>query len=124
MKIRTKLSILFLMALGLLFSCTDKEEYYERPEWLEDPVYTVLAEKGNFTSYLKCVDRTLFVEALKGQVEFHGEGQAARKESVVLLCLEITGHQEHEEIKPIKLQSAAQRKANPVVQEALFDEGL
>lgn len=66
MKIRTKFSILFLMALGLLFSCTDKEEYYERPEWLEDPVYTVLAEKGNFTSYLKCVDRTLFVEALKG----------------------------------------------------------
>ena len=65
-----------------------------------------------------------FVEALKGQVEFHGEDQQARKESVVLLCLEITGHQEHEEIKPIKLQSAAQRKANPVVQEALFDEGL
>jgi len=66
MKIRTKFSILFLMALGFLASCTDKEEYYERPDWLEDPVYTVLAEKGNFTNYLKCVDRTLFVEALKG----------------------------------------------------------
>lgn len=66
MKIRTKFSILFLMALGFLSSCTDKEEYYERPDWLEAPVYTVLAEKGNFTNYLQCVDRTLFAETLKG----------------------------------------------------------
>lgn len=66
MKSRTKFSILFLMALGILFSCTDKEEYYQRPDWLEDPIYQVLADKGNFTNYLKCVDRTLFAETLKG----------------------------------------------------------
>ena len=66
MKTRAKLSILFLTALGFLFSCTDKDAYYERPEWLEAPVYQVLAEKGNFTNYLRCVDRTLFAETLKG----------------------------------------------------------
>jgi uncharacterized surface protein with fasciclin (FAS1) repeats len=63
---KTKFSALLLMLLALLPGCTDKEQYYERPEWLEPPVYTVLAGKGNFTNYLKCVDRTLFAETLRG----------------------------------------------------------
>ncbi|MFV0324044.1 MAG: fasciclin domain-containing protein, partial [Bacteroides xylanisolvens] len=48
-----------------LLSCNDKDEYYERPSWLEPPIYNVLAEKGNFTMYLKAIDRTLYSSVLK-----------------------------------------------------------
>ncbi|MBN1132020.1 MAG: fasciclin domain-containing protein [Bacteroidales bacterium] len=50
----------FLMILfGLILAgCRNEiEEYYERPEWLEPPIYDNLKEKGNFSSYLACVDK-------------------------------------------------------------------
>lgn len=66
MKKQMKLPFVFLTFLLLLNGCTDKEEYYERPEWLEPPIYQVLEEKGNFKMYLQCVDSTLFSQTLKG----------------------------------------------------------
>lgn len=54
------------LTIMLLFAaCNDKDEYYERPSWLEPPIYEVLAEKGNFTLYLQAVDRTLYSAVLK-----------------------------------------------------------
>ena len=54
------------LTIMLLFTgCNDKDEYYERPSWLEPPIYEVLAEKGNFTLYLQAVDRTLYSAVLK-----------------------------------------------------------
>jgi uncharacterized surface protein with fasciclin (FAS1) repeats len=46
----------------------DKEadKYYERPEWLEDPIYQVLEQNGRFSYYLQCVDRTNYSGVLKG----------------------------------------------------------
>lgn len=55
-------SLAFLL---LLTACNDKDEYYERPSWLEPPIYDVLMEKGNFTLYLEAIDRTLYSSVLK-----------------------------------------------------------
>lgn len=57
---------LVLAVLLLIAGCTDTEEQYERPSWLEPPIYDVLAEKGNFSMYLNAVDKTLYSSILKG----------------------------------------------------------
>ncbi|MDR0811855.1 MAG: fasciclin domain-containing protein [Paludibacter sp.] len=60
-------SCVFALTALAFVQCNDeKEKYYERPEWLEPPVYQVLEQKGNFTKYLQCVDRTDYAKALKG----------------------------------------------------------
>ena len=60
----------FFYVLTFLFlytQCnTDKEKYYERPGWLEDPIYQVLEQQGHFKLYLQCVDRTQYADILKG----------------------------------------------------------
>lgn len=57
----------YVLAILFLFSCNKaKEEYYERPEWLEPPIYQQLQEKGNFTNYLKLVDKANYTQTLNG----------------------------------------------------------
>lgn len=55
-----------LLLLCCVVSCSDNDSYYDRPNWLEKPIYDVLKEKGNFTMYLEAVDRTLYSSVLKG----------------------------------------------------------
>jgi len=57
---------LFLMIILLLFiKCEDeKKEYYKRPSWLEQSIYKVLEERGNFTNYLKCIEKAGFKDLL------------------------------------------------------------
>ncbi len=68
----TKTNIKNLMLISVIMilfaSCTEsfKDTYYDRPEWLEPPIYTVLEERGNFTNYLQCVNRTQYSSILKG----------------------------------------------------------
>lgn len=57
---------LVMLMLLLLAGCTDTEEQYERPSWLEPPIYDVLAGKGNFSMYLHAADKTLYSSILKG----------------------------------------------------------
>jgi len=60
--------LLALVVVCLSFgSCRNSatDAYYERPEWLEDPIYKILESRGNFTQYLKCVDRTAYASVLK-----------------------------------------------------------
>lgn len=66
MKNQMKLPFVFLALLILLNGCTDKDVYYERPEWLAPPIYEVLEQKGNFKMYLQCADSTLYASVLKG----------------------------------------------------------
>lgn len=66
MKKQMKLPFVFMVLLILLNGCTDKDVYYERPEWLEPPIYEVLEQKGNFKMYLECIDTTLYASVLKG----------------------------------------------------------
>jgi uncharacterized surface protein with fasciclin (FAS1) repeats len=50
-----------------LIQCNEEvENYYERPDWLEKPIYEVLAQDGNFSQYLQCVDKTEYAQVLKG----------------------------------------------------------
>ncbi|MDR2840658.1 MAG: fasciclin domain-containing protein [Paludibacter sp.] len=60
-------SLLVVLLASVLVQCNDeKEKYYERPDWLEQPIYQVLEDKGNFTNYLQCVQRTEYEKVLKG----------------------------------------------------------
>ncbi|MFM2293417.1 MAG: hypothetical protein RIS29_3230 [Bacteroidota bacterium] len=62
-----KLSGLLSLILILTVRCSnDKDAYFLRPGWLEPPIYDVLKEKGHFTNYLKCVDKTLYSSVLQG----------------------------------------------------------
>lgn len=65
------MKIILKSFLGLLFmlvfiQCDDKDEYYDRPGWLEEPIYEVLKKEGRFNTYLECVDRTDYAKVLKG----------------------------------------------------------
>ncbi|MDD2618772.1 MAG: fasciclin domain-containing protein, partial [Bacteroidales bacterium] len=56
-----------LMALLFLGSCSKNfDSYYQRPSWLEKNALEVLEEKGNFSHYLKLVNRTLYSKVLSG----------------------------------------------------------
>lgn len=65
MKKLTKIPLFLSLLLIIVSACTDKDEYYERPGWLEPPIYQVLEQKGRFKNYLKCVDRTMYAATLK-----------------------------------------------------------
>ncbi|MDA3817465.1 MAG: fasciclin domain-containing protein, partial [Prolixibacteraceae bacterium] len=55
----------FILTLSAIYSCDKaKENYYERPEWLEPPIYQQLEERGNFTNYLKLVDKANYTQTL------------------------------------------------------------
>ncbi|SHF85133.1 Fasciclin domain-containing protein [Bacteroides luti] len=60
---------LLLFSILVLFfgSCSkDFDSYYDRPSWLEDPIYQTLQSEGRFSNYLECVDKTLYSQVLKG----------------------------------------------------------
>jgi hypothetical protein len=65
---KVKISMLLCLSAWLMFTqCSkDFDTYYERPSWLEDPIYEELEQRGNFTKYLEAVDRTLHADVLKG----------------------------------------------------------
>ncbi len=64
---RLRYSLFVLTSLFLITSCSnDFDEYFKRPSWLEEPAYDALQSKGNFTDYLKLVNRTLYSSVLKG----------------------------------------------------------
>ena len=51
--------------LCVLSSC-ENDPYYERPTWLEPPIYEVLKANGSFNHYLQAVDRTSYASVLQG----------------------------------------------------------
>ena len=60
-----KMTLFLSLVLFFVASCSnEKDVYFARPTWLEPPIYQVLQEKGKFTNYLKCVDRTLYAKSL------------------------------------------------------------
>jgi uncharacterized surface protein with fasciclin (FAS1) repeats len=65
MKKLTKISFLLSFVLLAVVGCSDKDAYYERPGWLEPPIYEVLQKEGRFNLFLQCVDSTLYAPALK-----------------------------------------------------------
>ena len=61
------LLILSFYFIAIVFaSCSKKEfdEYYGRPENLEEPVYQILREKGNFSMLLQTIDKAGYADIL------------------------------------------------------------
>lgn len=57
---------LSLVLTVFFYQCNDIEKYYERPGWLEKPIYEVLEQEGRFSKYLQCIDKTEYALVLKG----------------------------------------------------------
>ncbi len=53
-----------IIILTLLFQGCKEDPYYARPESLEPVIYKQLVDKGNFTSYLNCLDRAGYKDIL------------------------------------------------------------
>nr|WP_319399812.1 fasciclin domain-containing protein [uncultured Carboxylicivirga sp.] len=65
MKIRSILSL--FISLLLVYSCeNEKETYYDRPDWLEPNILNQLQEKGNFNSFITCIEKAGFSKSLNG----------------------------------------------------------
>jgi uncharacterized surface protein with fasciclin (FAS1) repeats len=56
-------SILVISIIFFTAGCRD-DEYYDRPKNLEPPIYQILETRGNFKSYLACVDKAGFKRIL------------------------------------------------------------
>ena len=58
--------VILLCCVISLFSCRKKtwDEYYGRPDDLAHPIYQVLEERGNFTHFLKCIDKSGYKSSL------------------------------------------------------------
>lgn len=63
--IRTRTLVLFCCVLSVV-ACRKKswDEYYGRPSSLADPIYQVLQQRGNFTHFLKCIDKSGYKSTL------------------------------------------------------------
>ncbi len=61
---------LLIFAVSCLAFCSCRnaatDEYYERPDWLEKPIYGILEEDGSFGMFLQCIDRTAYAKVLQG----------------------------------------------------------
>ena len=58
--------LIIFLAIILFINCSDKEfdEYYGRPENLEQPIYQTLEEKSNFSSLLRVIDKAGYKDIL------------------------------------------------------------
>ena len=65
-----KISIFYLsffITVLLLWSCeNEKDTYYDRPDWLESNILVQLQEKGNFNSFLTCIEKAGYSKTLNG----------------------------------------------------------
>lgn len=57
--------VLIFLVLLIIVSCNKKfDEYYERPGWLEGPIYQQLQKEGKFSIFLACLDSTGYKDIL------------------------------------------------------------
>lgn len=60
-----------MLVAFMLIGCNNiKEEYYERPDWLEPCIYQQLEERGNFKHYLYLVDKAGYTSTLSNASNF------------------------------------------------------
>lgn len=61
----TKRMVLLLATTSILASCKKKfDEYYERPDTLEPPIYQQLQSRGKFTTFLSLIDKAGYKNTL------------------------------------------------------------
>ena len=64
---RIRMWFLLCCVLGIsITACRKKswDDYYGRPDSLAEPIYQVLQKKGNFTHFLKCIDKSGYKKTL------------------------------------------------------------
>ena len=55
---RIKSFLLFAITLMLLYSCTQEQDIYKRPDWLAGKVYTQVLAQPELSSFAKCIELT------------------------------------------------------------------
>jgi uncharacterized surface protein with fasciclin (FAS1) repeats len=59
---------LFITLPFFLVSCEDKmSEYYKEPEWLKGSIFEVLQDKGDYTIFLKAIEKSGFKPIVNGK---------------------------------------------------------
>ncbi len=67
-KAKFKFLMIFSGLMVLLASCqTELEKYYQTPDWLKGNAWEVLEDKGGFTLFLNAVERSSFLDLVKGK---------------------------------------------------------
>lgn len=66
---KNKLQTFVLLLFGvMLWSCdTALEEYYRQPDWLKGNAWEVLSSKGNFSLFLKAVEKSSYRDLVQGK---------------------------------------------------------
>ena len=62
----TKLYVLLFVALLFVQCQSERDAYYEAPEWMGKSIYETLKERGRFDLYLELADKTDYSISLKG----------------------------------------------------------
>ncbi len=63
-----KWTVFFTFFLFLMTSCqTEMDKYYELPSWLKGNAWEVLEAKGNYTIFLKGVEKTSYKDLVQGK---------------------------------------------------------
>ena len=62
---RIRMMVLFCCVISVI-ACRKKswDEYYGRPSTLAQPIYEVLQQRGNFTHFIKCIDKSGYKSTL------------------------------------------------------------
>ncbi len=59
--------LVFIPLILFLIQCQkERDKYYEKPDWVEAPLYEVLQSEGRFSLFLQLVDRTQYSASYKG----------------------------------------------------------
>ncbi len=56
--------LLYAMLLLLIYSCTQEQDIYKRPDWLAGKVYTQILAQPELTTFAKCIELTGYDEIL------------------------------------------------------------
>ena len=59
------LRTVMILAFTAFITSSCENDYFQRPDWLQKPIYAYLEERGNFTHFLACIDKTGFERSLK-----------------------------------------------------------
>lgn len=56
-----------LFCLSLVSCQREIDKYYETPDWLKGNAYEVMADQGNFSLFMKAVERSSYADLVKGK---------------------------------------------------------
>lgn len=67
LKLTAKAAGCLLFSALLLPSCSDMDEYFETPDWIQGSIYEKLEAEGNYSQFLKGAEKAGYVPILNGK---------------------------------------------------------